>query len=288
MKKGWKIFWIVCGSCFGIGFVLCVAALILGVTGDQIEGRFPDGIHIGKHVGIFRREPESTAPTTPSGESDDRQVFTGVRSIDAEIWEGDFEIRSASSDTQEIVVETQDIDPRLGLKYYMDGGELTFKTKEKLTGINDANGVGKIYVYIPQNYSFDEVSLDMEFGRLTTGFIQAREFSVDVSAGEAVIGGFSATEADFQCGAGRIEVTGAEAREVDIECGVGEVDYTAVGNQQDYNYQLECGVGEIVCGDNRYSGIGTKQNIRNGSREEINIECGMGKVVVRFAGNNPA
>ena len=37
MKKGWKIFWIVCGSLAGLGLVLCMASLALGVTTDQIR-----------------------------------------------------------------------------------------------------------------------------------------------------------------------------------------------------------------------------------------------------------
>lgn len=40
MKKGWKIFWIVCAVTAAIGFVCCVIAKVLGVTTDMIEGQF--------------------------------------------------------------------------------------------------------------------------------------------------------------------------------------------------------------------------------------------------------
>ena len=46
MKKGWKIFWIVCAATAAIGFVCCVIAKVLGVTTDMIEGRFPHGIGV--------------------------------------------------------------------------------------------------------------------------------------------------------------------------------------------------------------------------------------------------
>ena len=46
MKRGWKIFWIVCGICTGIGLICCAAAFALGVTTEAIENRFPNGIGI--------------------------------------------------------------------------------------------------------------------------------------------------------------------------------------------------------------------------------------------------
>lgn len=49
MKRGWKIFWIVCGICAGVGLVCCALAFFMGVTTEAIENRFPDGIGIVGH-----------------------------------------------------------------------------------------------------------------------------------------------------------------------------------------------------------------------------------------------
>ena len=43
MKRGWKIFWIVCAVCAGIGLVCCSIAFIMGVTVEAIENRYPNG-----------------------------------------------------------------------------------------------------------------------------------------------------------------------------------------------------------------------------------------------------
>ena len=37
MKRGWKIFWIVCGVCVGAGLVCCMIAFVLGVSLEAIE-----------------------------------------------------------------------------------------------------------------------------------------------------------------------------------------------------------------------------------------------------------
>ena len=51
MKRGWKIFWIVCAVCLVIGIVCCAASFVMGVTVEAIENRFPNGIEIGRaHV----------------------------------------------------------------------------------------------------------------------------------------------------------------------------------------------------------------------------------------------
>lgn len=43
MKKGWKIFWIVCGVTFISGLVCCIISLSLGVTTEAISMHFPKG-----------------------------------------------------------------------------------------------------------------------------------------------------------------------------------------------------------------------------------------------------
>ncbi len=44
MKRGWKIFWIVCAACLAVGLVCCAASFAMGVTAEAIAGRFPNGI----------------------------------------------------------------------------------------------------------------------------------------------------------------------------------------------------------------------------------------------------
>ena len=47
MKRGWKIFWIVCAACLAVGLVCCAASFAMGVTAEAIAGRFPNGIGFG-------------------------------------------------------------------------------------------------------------------------------------------------------------------------------------------------------------------------------------------------
>ena len=57
------------------------------------------------------------------------------------------------------------------------------------------------------------------------------------------------------------------------------------GAQEDYNYDLECGVGNLDVGSDSYSGLGRENHISNtGADRKLELECGMGNVSVSFSG----
>ena len=57
---------------------------------------------------------------------------------------------------------------------------------------------------------------------------------------------------------------------------------TVDGCKEDYNYDISCGIGEVVCGDSRYSGIGHDEHIDNHAAREMNLDCGIGQIIVQF------
>lgn len=286
MKKGWKIFWITCVIVAGTGLALCIAGLGMGATSEAIAARLPAGVGLGIISGdsYFGYVGDLDGDKTMAVKvKDTKEEFIGIRSIDMDVWAGEINIQTVEDTNQGIVVETKDIDKRLQLRYYMDGNELKIKTKDKVFRINNAGKVGKINIYIPKGYEFEEVSLEVGAGTLYVDEILAREFGVDIGAGEAVINNFVVEQLDLTCGAGEITACGEAGREADIECGVGEITYTAVRSETDYNYNIECGIGEVVCGGSSYSaGIASEKNIDNGAHREMNIECGIGSVTVDF------
>ena len=52
--------------------------------------------------------------------------------------------------------------------------------------------------------------------------------------------------------------------------------------QKDYNYDLDCGIGEIRCGDDSFSGFGREKSIDNGADKKMDIDCGIGSINVAF------
>lgn len=288
MKNGWKIFWIICGGCVGVGLICCMAAFVMGVTIETIEDRFPDGFSIPFHthhavISVITDDEYEEKDGVSVTEGDDVQSFANVRSIDMYVCAGEVEVRRVSDTSDKITVETVNVDKRLKLQYYMDGDELKIKTRKKLVNVNNADRIGKIYISIPENYPLKDAELDLLAGSLYVEDISAEELSVDVGAGEAVIDKFTADEADFNCGTGSLITAGNVRKEVDIECGIGSITYTAQGSQTDYNYKIACGIGEVICGESTYSGLGSEKKMENHASKEMAIECGIGKVIVNFS-----
>ena len=78
---------------------------------------------------------------------------------------------------------------------------------------------------------------------------------------------FQAGEAEFVCGAGSVTASGDAGKKLEADCGVGELLLNLKGVKEDYNYDLECGIGEIRCADESYSGFG--KDIEGCSKRKI-------------------
>ena len=121
-------------------------------------------------------------------------------------------------------------------------------------------------------------------GRLTADHFQAEELKIEVGAGQVYLDSFTADELDLECGAGEADLYGDALKKVKIECGVGTVRYSTAGSREDYDYEVECGIGSVTVGDDTYSGLGSERKINNGGSRKMEIECGIGVVDVSFDG----
>ena len=105
---------------------------------------------------------------------------------------------------------------------------------------------------------------------------------MEVGTGSAIVDWFTADELDLEVGLGTIDASGDTKQQADLECGVGVLAYTAAGKEADFNYRLECGVGELNLGENSYSGLSVEQNIDNKAQKTMNIACDVGSMDIYF------
>lgn len=284
MKKGWKIFWIVCGVTFVSGIVCCIISLSLGVTTEAIAKHFPKG-YIGwewnndwddddddflhHHEGANRRDFGTDAV----------ESYSGVREVELEMAVGNVTVERHDGDT--IEVETVGVAEELKFHSYMEENTLKLEAKKRVTGIEGAES-GTVYLRIPKDMNLYEVSLQVGVGELQVEDISAGDLSVEVGVGNGVVHNFQATEASLECGTGTLEATGSATQELDMENDVGNIIYHAAGNQKEYNYEISCGAGEIVIGEKVYRGIKPEEKINNNAQKLINIECNVGEITVDF------
>lgn len=269
MKKGWKIFWVICGLLAGVGVVFCVIGLALGVTTDKIR------LQVDRGIGIVMDEDGVGLA------EDIRKTYEGVKKIDADVYAGTVEI--IPEDVTDVTVETDGISQALGFQADVDGDDLKITTKKNLWRTNHV-GTGTVYIYIPQNLVLDDLSIELGIGSLYMENICAARMSVDAGTGEAQVYDIQASEAALQCGVGSVTGSGCISEKLDIEVGVGELDFTAAGNEEDYDYDIDVGVGDVQCGAAEFSGLGAERKIDNGAGRMISIDCGAGSAVISFDG----
>ena len=158
----------------------------------------------------------------------------------------------------EIKVEQQGIK---NFKCDANGDTLRISGGKKLFG-NDSDG--KITIRIPNGYIFKEIDMEIEAGQADIKDLCIEKFDIEVGAGQAILKNIDVTYMNAKTGAGQIQAE-------------------LVGCAEDYQCDIECGVGEILIGDNSYSGLGRESHIANpGSYRELDIECGVGQIVIQF------
>lgn len=270
MRKGWKIFWVTCAVTAGIGLVCCAAALGLGVTAEAMSEYFPYGIGF-----VDRRSVDASEYVA----EDIVESYQEVNKIDMDIIAGRVEV--LVSDSPDVRVETDGISEKLKFRCYMDGRELKLETTEQIRRLVNV-GIGTIYLYVPREMWFEEVSMQVGVGELHVESVYAYDLSVEVGAGSAVLDDFKAGEASLECGTGEINASGDVERELDIETGIGTIECNVAGKEADYNYDIGCDIGSVTCGEREYSGLARNTEIDNHAVKEMNIECGIGDVIVNF------
>lgn len=182
-------------------------------------------------------------------------------------------------------------------------------------------GNTKIYLYLPKDAALDEINIDFGAGILESDSLRAREIEInagagdcrfeglealesidlDMGAGKVTVDKLTAPEADLNIGVGELRVSGMEISkeaqvcvsmgdatvngrftgEMDVECSMGNLDLTLEGIETDYNYELDCGMGNVTIGAKDYSGWADNE-IDYGSRNTLDISCSMGNVDVLF------
>ena len=188
------------------------------------------------------------------------------------------------TDGDDVIIDTSQLraDIREALVITQDGGKLEMETDSHRGFGRNASDPGMLYISLPQGAYYNSFSADVGAGFLEMRGISAGEISLDVGAGQIIAEGFYADVLEADCGAGQITLQGEVVENADLNCDVGEVLFTLPGGMEVYNYELSCSAGELIVGDEAYSGLRNQMKIDNGSSCLIEAECRIGRMEIMF------
>lgn len=253
MKNGWKVFWIICAAMGVIGMCLCIAGLSMGVTAAGIRSAFGSEVgYIEKQVIVSEDYVDTEGNTVHHGEDVDLHAdhsetdqlveHQGVRRLSIDMDAGSLMIKTY--DGYEVRSDFSGVGSDVNLSTEQEGDELDIDVEKKRSRLFGNFDAGEVILYIPENYSMDEISLDIGAGEVLIGDVATYDMSID--------------------------------------CGAGLVTYDTSLQESDFNYRVQCGVGNVQIGDSNYAGLGSKKSIDNQSSRNIDIDCGVGEVIIKF------
>lgn len=285
MKKGWKIFFGICGGVMALGLVLTLTGKAMGTDFSSLDMELKSNIlyRYEDRINVWddnrnddwdddwdddRDDAEDydwDDDTVHSSESTQKenitaasgQEYSGIQSIDLSVGAG--EVIVEVYDGTSVVVDSSGVtDGQKKLSIYRDEEELEIVWK---TGVVTTS-VGKLKVYVPK--------------------AGINEISAKVGAGELTLKGVVVSELDIDLGTGKANIAADVLSEADFDCGAGEMSVSLPGTESDYNYSLRCGIGRINVGGKNYEGLANKTKMNNNAGKYIDIDCGVGEVMVTF------
>ncbi len=193
------------------------------------------------------------------------------------------------------------------VKAYMDGGTLKIQDSGNRNWRKDSSMVvltipsgimehgwlekielkqGKGYINVGMPLTAKEISIKVGAGECVVSekLTAEKEISVNVDAGEISLEELEANKVKLEGGVGELTASLLTADTIEIEGGVGNIEVEAAGEEADYSYDIQCGVGTVEIGDHEYSGLSSGGAINNPGNKKIEIDCGIGNVEVSFQG----
>ena len=311
MKKGWKIFWIVCASVAGLGLVLAIAGAVMGATFGSVQAALWDSGHRVEQT--VEQSVERIDPIDDEFDEDDyvdddftddvdleerfanASVITngstcsleGIQQLDVDL--SHLKVVLQESTGTELEFETSNIPSRAAGELVMlkEGNELEIQIRDENNWKPIMRGLGNtpaptLTMKIPKG-KLTQMSFSIGGGVLEAEQLHVGELEVEVGAGVVDLQNLQANTAELKVGAGEVNLAGTISGEASIDCGIGKVDMQLSGTQQDYSYSMECGAGVIRIGNEEYSGIIKERTIMGGN-VMIEVECGAGEVTIGFSG----
>ena len=98
---------------------------------------------------------------------------------------------------------------------------------------------------------------------------------------ETVVKEIKSTQTELNCGMGSIDVQGKLTSKINAECGMGSIVATIMGNESDYGYQAQVGLGEVKVGNNKINGLSQYTSTIT-AENKIIANCGMGAIKFHF------
>lgn len=164
------------------------------------------------------------------------------------------------------------------LSITVDAGNLAaegFRAQEMEISI----GAGKAEI---TSLTAQKMSMEVGAGKAELHSLEAQDVVMEIGAGDLKVDEFLAETVELELDMGNLEAAGNFTESADVQCSMGNVTLLLQGQEKDYNYHVECAMGNVKVGESKWNGISAEHSVDNGSECFLNLECGMGNATIQF------
>ena len=253
MKLFTKISLIVAAVAGGLGILAIIIGLVMGADVYDLNDM---GIHISPQQLELNK-----------GTCD----FCGIKRLEVDVQNAQITIFATES-TKEFT-------------YYSNRENSIAKVDGSTLKLEDRSNIRdkmKLELYIPVGV-LKEIEIEAINGNLVADKIVADNVIIEIDNASVQIEELVVEDkAELQINAGQMVVGFYSGTNLETECAMGSIMVVCEGKQEDYNYDVECGMGKIQIQENTYSGIGKEIWIQGESNKSIKAECAMGEIILEF------
>lgn len=157
---------------------------------------------------------------------------------------------------------------------------------------------GKVYIYVPEGKTLNKFTMNMGVGTVEILDISFRGLDIKCGVGKLICTNVSAESAELEGGVGSINLENVSFENFQLEGGVGDInvegkltgktvisagmgsiDVDINGRKDEYNYNVETGLGSIYIDGEKTGGINFNNN---NCFNLLDIEGGIGTIHVNF------
>jgi hypothetical protein len=215
--------------------------------------------------------------------STDYQITAEITKLDIEAGVGSFQVLPWDNDYIRL-----EIQGRGNCKYYREGNSFKVEGFDaddswwQRASNSWRSEDNELTLYVPANHAFTDIEIDLGVGTLEIRDLVTDSLSGDVGVGKLIMRNMATRRLDLETGVGDVSFEGAVSGDVEAECGVGSITLLVKGNENDFDYLIDCSVGTVTVGNRAYSGLNNTNTVNNNSHKSMRLECSVGSIVVRF------
>lgn len=255
IKQGKMPIWIT------LGIVLCIVVL-----GTILRGH-------DKTESILSQGGEVVSGQSKVGYKDINKELAPFENIDVEV--DMMEVQIMQGDEYKVEI------------HYLASDEVSYEVKNNTLTCTEHNNreiknrKNNMTIYVPHSKALNKVNISSGMGDSILENINTESIITKSGMGDFHAAEITCKQVDVELGMGDAKITGTIPGDINIDNGMGDVALQLAGKREDYNYDIDRGMGSIEIDGEKNSGMGEVKEEHNASHTVV-ISNGMGDTEIEF------